>query len=76
MDLADIDFNVEIENIEPTAILGFDGKVLGGLKVHPSKSYLLYPLGTRIVISHVKNNRQKFLIGHTNTISTLDVSAR
>lgn len=68
--------DVEIEQLEPTAIFGFDGKVASGLKVHPNKTHLVFPLGTRVALMNVQNNRQEFLCGHTNTISAIDVSPR
>lgn len=74
MDLINID--VEIERLEPSAIFGFDGKIVGGLKVHPDKVHLIFPLGTRVSILNVQNNRQEFMCGHTNTISAIDVSPR
>lgn len=74
MDLIDLD--VEIEQLEPTAIFGFDGKIPGGLKVHPNKTHLIFALGARVAIMNAQNNRQEFLCGHTNTISAIDVSAR
>lgn len=74
MDLIDMD--IEIEKLEPTAIFGFDGKIVGGLNVHPNRAHLIFPLGARVVVLNVQNNRQEFLCGHTNTISAIDVSPR
>lgn len=71
-----IDTDIEIETLEPTAIFGFDGKIPGALKGHPNKTHLIFPLGTRVAILNLQNNRQEFLCGHTNTISAIDVSAR
>lgn len=72
MDIVDAD--VGIEQLEPTLIFGFDGKISSGLKVHPNKTHLIFALGTRVAILNAGTNRQEFLCGHTNTISAIDVS--
>ncbi|XP_039429837.1 cilia- and flagella-associated protein 52 [Culex pipiens pallens] len=64
----------EITNLEPAAIIGFDGHVIAGLRVHPDQKHLVFPLGNEISIYELETNRQTFLRGHTNTISTVDIS--
>ncbi|XP_058832264.1 cilia- and flagella-associated protein 52-like [Topomyia yanbarensis] len=64
----------EILNLEPAAIIGFDGHVIAGLRIHPDGRHLIFPLGNEISIYELETNRQTFLRGHTNTISTVDIS--
>lgn len=63
-----------LEPLEPLAIFGFDGKIAGALHVHPDGKHVLFPLGNKVSILHVDTKHQQFLSGHTNTVSTLDVS--
>ncbi|XP_053672450.1 cilia- and flagella-associated protein 52 [Anopheles nili] len=64
----------EVINLEPSAIIGFDGHVVCGLRVHPDQRHLVFPLGNEISIYELATTKQSFLRGHTNTISTLDIS--
>nr|XP_029732385.1 cilia- and flagella-associated protein 52-like [Aedes albopictus] len=64
----------EITRLEPAAIIGFDGHVIAGLRVHPDQKHLVFPLGNEISVYELETNRQTFLRGHTNTISTVDIS--
>uniref|UniRef100_A0A1S4GQN3 Cilia- and flagella-associated protein 52 n=1 Tax=Anopheles gambiae TaxID=7165 RepID=A0A1S4GQN3_ANOGA len=64
----------EMMTLEPSAIIGFDGHVVCGLRVHPDQRHLVFPLGNEISIYECATNKQSFLRGHTNTISTLDIS--
>lgn len=61
-----IDTDIEIEQVEPSAISGFDGKI-------PDKVHLIFALGTRMSYFEFPNNRQEFMSGHPNTISVIDV---
>lgn len=63
-----------LEPLEPLAIFAFDGKIAGGLHVHPDRQHVLFPLGNKVSILNVDTKCQLFLSGHTNTVSTLDVS--
>lgn len=63
-----------LDQLEPIAIFGFDGKVAGGLCVHPDREHVVFPLGNRVSILNVDTNRQTTLIGHTNSVSIIDVS--
>lgn len=65
-------FNHEIEELEHIAIFGFDGSKPNGLKVF--QNHLIYPLGDKVSIVNVRNHKQEFLRGHTNTVSTIDIS--
>lgn len=50
------------------------GAVTGGLKVHPDREYLIYPLGNTVVIEHVTTKALTQLSGHTNSVSCIAVS--
>lgn len=44
----------------------------GALKLHGN--HLIFPLGRKISILNIDNNKQEFLCGHTNTVSAIAVS--
>lgn len=50
------------------------GQITCGLKVHPDNKHLIFPIGNKVSIMNLETNKQEFLCGHTNTISTIDVS--
>eukprot|EP00941_MAST-03F_sp_MAST-3F-sp1_P006102 g6102.t1 len=56
------------------AVIGFGGNVRRGLIYHPSGRFVLYPLGTTIVIKNILTGKQEFLQGHTDKISCLCLS--
>ncbi|CAD7082906.1 unnamed protein product, partial [Hermetia illucens] len=68
------DIEADCKRLEPAAIFGFDGQVSGGLQLHPDHKHLIFPLGNKLAVTNLTNNKQKFLCGHTNTISCLDIS--
>lgn len=70
------DIEADCKRLEPAAIFGFDGQVSGGLQLHPDHKHLIFPLGNKLAVTNLTNNKQKFLCGHTNTISCLDISKR
>ena len=58
----------------PEAVIGFSGHVPNGLQYTPDGKYVVYPLGSIVVLKDVKKNTQAFLEGHTNDVSCLAVS--
>lgn len=47
----------------------------GGLKVHPNRQHLIYPLGCTVVIEDITSpHKQSFLWGHSNNVSCVAVS--
>ena len=50
------------------------GKVRDGLFYHPNGTHVLYPLGMTLVVKRLKDNKQEFLDGHTNVISSVALS--
>ncbi|XP_074647613.1 cilia- and flagella-associated protein 52-like [Tubulanus polymorphus] len=54
--------------------IGFNGKVAGGLIVHPSRQHLIYPLGCTVIIEEIGSHKQDCLFGHTNDVTCVAVS--
>lgn len=53
-----------------------EGKVLGGMKLTPCGGYMVYPLGSILVVrSMTGKNKQAFLEGHTSEISCVAISS-
>lgn len=50
------------------------GHIPCGLKIHPDNQHLLFPLGNKISILNIITNKQDFLCGHTNTVSSIAIS--
>jgi hypothetical protein len=51
------------------SVIGFEGKVHGGLVLHPNGKTMLYPLGATIVIKELGDAfSQSFLQGHTDEV--------
>ena len=51
------------------------GSVRNGLIYHPNGRFLIYPLGTTVVVKDVTTNKLSFLRGHSNDISALSLSS-
>lgn len=61
--------------LELESVIGFNGAVPGGLKVHPNRQNLIYPLGCTVVIEDITApHKQSFLWGHSNNVSCVAVS--
>ncbi len=52
----------------------FLGKVSHGLKLHPDRIHMIYPLGCNLIIENLQTRQQEFLLGHNNKISCLTIS--
>uniref|UniRef100_A0A1B0CCM7 Uncharacterized protein n=1 Tax=Lutzomyia longipalpis TaxID=7200 RepID=A0A1B0CCM7_LUTLO len=63
-----------LQKLEPLAIFGFDGKMPGGIKVHPGGKHIIFAIGNKISVMNIQTDGQEFLSGHTNTISAFDVA--
>eukprot|EP01048_Picozoa_sp_COSAG05_P006553 COSAG05_NODE_432_length_9860_cov_10.291056_2_plen_606_part_00 len=62
-------------NLELKAVIGFSGEVPAGLIVHPSNKFVLYPLGSTVVIRSIDSAQsQRFLRGHSDGVSCIAVS--
>ena len=57
-------------------VIGFNGSVPGSVLLHPDDQRLFYPLGSTIVVKHLRTNAQHFLSkgGHDRDISALALS--
>ncbi|XP_034544788.1 cilia- and flagella-associated protein 52 [Notolabrus celidotus] len=63
-----------VSQLELEAVIGFNGHVVSGLRVHPDREHLIYPLGSTVIIKRIKDDKQEFLQGHTNNVSCISVS--
>jgi hypothetical protein len=53
------------------------GKVIHGLKVHPDRQHIIYPLGCAVVIEDISGNgRPTLLWGHTDEVTCISISNR
>ncbi|TUJ41097.1 Cilia- and flagella-associated protein 52 [Bagarius yarrelli] len=64
----------EIQNLQLEAVIGFNGHVISGLRVHPDREHLIYPLGCTLIIKNLRDGKQNFLHGHTNNVCCVSVS--
>ncbi|XP_055762941.1 cilia- and flagella-associated protein 52 [Salvelinus fontinalis] len=64
----------DIPRLELEAVIGFNGHVFSGLRVHPDREHLIYPLGCTVILKSLKDGKQEFLHGHTNNVSCVTVS--
>uniref|UniRef100_A0A6V1NYK3 Cilia- and flagella-associated protein 52 n=2 Tax=Heterosigma akashiwo TaxID=2829 RepID=A0A6V1NYK3_HETAK len=60
--------------LQLNSVIGFSGEVPDGLKYLPCGEYIVYPLGSIIVLRHLQENKQSFLEGHTQGVTCLAVS--
>ncbi|KAL7404605.1 hypothetical protein ABVT39_017060 [Epinephelus coioides] len=63
-----------VPKLELEAVIGFNGRVPSGLRVHPDREHLIYPLGCTVILKRIKDGKQEFLHGHTNNVSCISVS--
>lgn len=65
----------DTKDLELERIIGFNGKVQGGLQVHPDREHIIYPLGNNIVIEDISNEAsQCILSSHTNDVTCIAIS--
>ncbi|CAG9584950.1 unnamed protein product [Danaus chrysippus] len=67
---------MDVKNLEPCSIIGFDGSAIKGLNVHPDGDHIVYPIGNKVCIQEWKSKKMYFLSGHTNSVSTLAISPK
>ncbi|KAL3875946.1 hypothetical protein ACJMK2_033846 [Sinanodonta woodiana] len=68
------DVAVDVPRLEIDSIIGLNGKVHGGMKVHPNRQHLIFPLGCAVVIEDISTNKQESLWGHTDYVTCIGVS--
>ena len=57
------------------SVIGFAGKVGGGLVLHPNGKTMAYPLGATVVVKELGDTySQSFLQGHSDEVSCLAIS--
>jgi len=56
------------------SVIGFSGKVHNALKYTPCGKYIIYALGSFVVIKNLKSDKEAFLDGHSNEVSCLSIS--
>lgn len=56
------------------SVIGFSGKVSHSLYYTPCGRYLVYPLGSFVVIKNLATEKEAFIDGHTNLISCLTIN--
>ncbi|XP_053392776.1 cilia- and flagella-associated protein 52-like [Mercenaria mercenaria] len=65
----------EVQRLQLEKIDGFNGKVKHGLKVHPDRQNIIYPLGSSVVIENISGNgRPSLLCGHTSKVTCIAIS--
>lgn len=64
----------ELHQLQLVRMMGFEGKITGGLISHPDGVHLLYALGSTIIILNMNENSQSFLRGHNNNVSCIAVN--
>ena len=56
------------------SVIGFSGKVKSSLHYTPDGRYIIYPLGSFVVLKNLVTEKEAFLDGHTDLISCLTIS--
>jgi len=56
------------------SVIGFNGKVNRAMHYTPCGKYLVYPLGSFIVVKNLVTEKEAFVDGHTNQISCVSMS--
>ena len=56
------------------SVIGFNGKVLNGLHYTPCGGYIVYPLGSFVVIKNLSTDKEAFLEGHSREVSCVAIS--
>lgn len=63
-----------LRSIYPHEMYCLSGQVPFGLKLHPDRKHLIYPLGSIIVLKRIEDGKLEFLDGHSNNVSCISVS--
>jgi WD40 repeat protein len=56
------------------SVIGFNGKVVGGLHYTPCGRYVVYSLGSFVVLKSLVNEREAFFDGHNQDVSCIAMS--
>lgn len=67
----------EVPRLQLESVVGFNGTVTSGLKVHPDRQHIIYPLGCAVVIEDISgNDKPSLLWGHTDYVTCIAISNR
>ena len=55
-------------------VIGFSGKIPNGLKFSPDGKFVIFPLGSFVVLKNQKTGKEAFLDGHTGEVSCITIS--
>jgi len=68
--------NEEYKPLKLKSMIGYSGNIPNSFIKHPDVKHLIYILGSTIVINNITkpNSSKKFLLGHSNNISCIDIS--
>jgi len=68
--------NEEYKPLKLKSMIGYSGNIPNSFIKHPDGKHLIYILGSTIVINNITkpNSSKKFLLGHSNNISCIDIS--
>lgn len=65
----------DVPRLEITNVIGFNGQVTSGLKFHPDREHIVYPLGCAVVIESIRSKKQPDLLwGHTDYVTCIAIS--
>lgn len=74
-DQQQVEESFEVPRLQLLSIDGFNGKVNQGLKVHPDRQHIIYPLGCAVVIEDISGKEKPSLLwGHTNDVTCIAIS--
>jgi len=64
------------ESLNLEAVIGFEGKVTDGMQYvsRDDGEYLIYAMGSTVVVKNIADNTQSFMQGHSNEVCCLAVS--
>mmetsp|Transcript_25908 Transcript_25908/g.60608 ORF Transcript_25908/g.60608 Transcript_25908/m.60608 type:complete len:648 (+) Transcript_25908:65-2008(+) len=72
--MTDIADGVDAVDLKISGVIGFTGEVANGLFYSPCGGFVVYPLGSIIVVKDVATNAQTFLEGHSNDVTCISIS--
>jgi WD40 repeat protein len=55
-------------------VIGFSGKIPNGLNFSPDGKYVVFPLGSFVVLKNQKTGKEAFLDGHSGEVSCITIS--
>nr|XP_057930991.1 cilia- and flagella-associated protein 52 [Doryrhamphus excisus]XP_057930999.1 cilia- and flagella-associated protein 52 [Doryrhamphus excisus]XP_057931007.1 cilia- and flagella-associated protein 52 [Doryrhamphus excisus] len=64
----------DVSQLELATLSGYNGQVRFGMRLHPDKEHLIYPLGCTVVLTRIKDDMRHFLHGHTGDVSCISMS--